>query len=187
MTPPRPSTMFLAIGRPRPVPVRRVVKYGSKTRGRSSAVDADRRGRAPRCATPPRARCVRRVTASDSLAVPASRARRACAPPARALVRRLTSAVRRRSASVTIGASRVGVERDGATRAGSPLRRRAAASRHSALRSVGAQLEPDRPGEVEHVVDDAVEPADLLVDVGRGLADRPRGCAGRAAASAARP
>src|SRR5687767_6603822 len=34
--PPRPSMMFLAIGNPRPVPPRRVVKYGSNTRGRSS-------------------------------------------------------------------------------------------------------------------------------------------------------
>src|SRR5256885_13147423 len=34
MVPPRPSMMFLAIGRPRPVPPRLVVKYGSKTRDR---------------------------------------------------------------------------------------------------------------------------------------------------------
>ena len=37
IVPPRPSTMFLAIARPRPVPARRVVKYGSKMRGRSSS------------------------------------------------------------------------------------------------------------------------------------------------------
>ena len=37
IVPPSPSTMFLAIGRPRPVPPRLVVKYGSKTRGRSAA------------------------------------------------------------------------------------------------------------------------------------------------------
>src|SRR6185503_1277486 len=34
--PPRPSMMFREIARPMPVPVRRVVKKGSKTRGRSS-------------------------------------------------------------------------------------------------------------------------------------------------------
>ena len=36
MEPPMPSMMFLAIARPRPDPVRFVVKYGSNTRGRSS-------------------------------------------------------------------------------------------------------------------------------------------------------
>src|SRR4029077_10494079 len=35
IVPPRPSTMFLAIGRPRPVPPRLVVKYGSNTCARS--------------------------------------------------------------------------------------------------------------------------------------------------------
>src|SRR5688500_12208635 len=36
MVPPSPSMMFLAIGSPRPVPARRVVKYGSKMCARSS-------------------------------------------------------------------------------------------------------------------------------------------------------
>ena len=37
IAPPSPSTMFLAIGRPRPVPPRLVVKYGSKMCARSVA------------------------------------------------------------------------------------------------------------------------------------------------------
>ena len=41
MVPPRPSMMFLAIGRPSPVPARRVVKYGSKMWARSLGRDAD--------------------------------------------------------------------------------------------------------------------------------------------------
>ena len=100
--PPIPSMMFFAIGRPRPVPARRVVKYGSKMCARSSgampmprsmmatrdvsvaraAVDADRRRR-------------RR---------PARRIRLGGAPARRAArwSRMLTSAVRSRSASVTM-------------------------------------------------------------------------------------
>ncbi len=38
IVPPRPSMMFLAIGRPSPVPFRRVVKYGSKMWTMSSAL-----------------------------------------------------------------------------------------------------------------------------------------------------
>src|SRR5687768_17685289 len=38
MLPPRPSMIFRVIARPTPVPVRRVVKNGSKIRGRSSAL-----------------------------------------------------------------------------------------------------------------------------------------------------
>ena len=38
MAPRRPSTMLREMARPRPVPVRRVVKYGSKIRGRWSGL-----------------------------------------------------------------------------------------------------------------------------------------------------
>jgi hypothetical protein len=38
MLPPIPSMMFFEMGRPRPVPARRVVKYGSKMRAMSSFV-----------------------------------------------------------------------------------------------------------------------------------------------------
>ena len=38
----------------------------------------------------------------------------------------------------------------------------------------GHGLEPNRAREVEHLVDDAIEPRDLLVDVGGGLAQRRR-------------
>ena len=44
------------------------------------------------------------------------------------------------------------------------------------------QLEPDRPGEVEHLVDDAVQPRDLVVDVGDRFA---RGASARGPAGAA--
>ena len=51
----------------------------------------------------------------------------------------------------------------------------------------GRQLEADRPREVEHLVDDAVEPRHLLVDVG----DAPRATSARlhvlAAAACAAP
>ena len=50
----------------------------------------------------------------------------------------------------------------------------------------GCQVEPERPREVEHVVDDAVQPVHLLVDVGSRLAQLRR-AACRDRASAARP
>ena len=48
-------------------------------------------------------------------------------------------------------------------------------------------VEPDRPREVEHVVDDAVEPRDLFVDVGQRLLHFVAAHALAARASAATP
>ena len=174
MVPPRPSMMFLAIGRPRPVPARRVVKYGSKMRGRSSARDADaaiadRDGDAA-IAEPGGATSVDRRAASGAASGAVPRAATAW----RALVSRLTSTVRRRSPSVSIaGASDRAPRRPAVAAARPPTA--LAADRQSALTSVGAQIEADRPGEVEHLVDDAIEPIDFAVDVGGGVADVRRG------------
>ena len=41
------------------------------------------------------------------------------------------------------------------------------------------QLEPYRPREIEHLVDEPVQAHDLFVDVGDGLADGRRGMSGR--------
>ena len=53
--------------------------------------------------------------------------------------------------------------------------------------SVGATIEADRPREVEHLVDDAIEPLDLAVDVGGRFADVAGASRRRASADAARP
>ena len=106
IVPPSPSTMFLAIGRPRPVPPRLVVKYGSKTCGRSAGVDAgaaigdddrrrDRRRARRASAVTPAARGRRRRGASPFTAW-------------RALTSMLTSAMRSRSASVVDAAAAPG-------------------------------------------------------------------------------
>ena len=125
--------MFLAIGRPRPVPPRLVVKYGSKTRGRC---------RRRRC----RRRCRRRRSTTCAVGGRPRRQRTTRARRAggiglrstwRALTIRLTSASRSRSASVDDQRQRrVEIEVDRAAPA--PPAAAAADSRQSALRSAGA-------------------------------------------------
>ena len=163
IVPPRPSMIFLAIGRPRPVPVRagREVRVEDLRADPPASIptpliaDLDRR----------RAPVAVRVASGVSTPVAALPALRLAASTAwRALVRMLTSASRRRSASVTIGGSAGSRSSVTATPALAAGARRRAASRQSALTS-RRELEPDRPREVEHVVDDAVQPRDLLVDV----------------------
>ena len=98
IVPPSPSTTFRAIARPRPEPVRLVVKNGSKIR----------RDRRPRCRSRDRSHgsSAARVTAvrprlgSGRPPAATGRARTACC----ALLRTLTSTARNRSASVTSGA-----------------------------------------------------------------------------------
>ncbi len=100
-------------------------------------------------------------------------ASRPCASTAcRALTIRLTRATRSRSASVFTTPSEG--SRSSPTAAPGVAWAAAADSRQSALRSAGHELEPNRPREVEHLVDDAIEPRDLLVDVGGGFAQRRR-------------
>ena len=158
--------IFRVIARPSPVPVRRVVKKGSKMRGRSSA------------------------------AMPAPRSLMSDPDPARR--RRLVDTGSHRGVQLPAGglygvpgigqdvhereAQPLGIGHDrrqtratgpGLTRAaaavGQPPRR--AASAHSALMSTGASVELDRPGEIEDLGDDAVEPLHFLVDVVDGRPD----------------
>ena len=107
MRPPSPSMMFREIARPMPVPVRRVVKYGSKSRGRSSGAmpvplsrhrDGRRGGRPPAAVRRewPGRRPVRARVATAWMALP----------------RMLTRACRSRSASVSPLGCRVEVEAD---------------------------------------------------------------------------
>ena len=152
IVPPRPSTMFFAIGRPRPVPPRLVVKYGSKTCGRSA-------GAMP---TPRSATTMRDAAVAAARRLQRDRGGAGDAPPSpftawRALTSRLTSAIRSRSASVVDRAERGSRSSvDAGARAGR-LRggRRLAAERVEVGRR---ELEPDRPREVEHLVDDPVQP-----------------------------
>ena len=180
--PPMPSMMFFAIARPRPDPVRLVVKYGSNTRGRSSGF------------TPaPRSRTVMRNELGRGLgsisAMPGSCAQRdgRARPTAwRAFARMLTSAVRSRSASVTT-ASSAGSRLDRHVHILMPGPRR--------LFRIGAQridvgrrvVEPDRAREIEHVVHDPVEARDLFVDVRQRLRDLRRGSRARWPACGATP
>ena len=109
IVPPSPSMMFLAIGRPRPVPARRVVKYGIEDVRHVLGADAD----AAVLNGDGDASCVVRVLTmhrparhGDLPAAPLARRRArlrggAASTAWRALVRMLTSAVRSRSASVT--------------------------------------------------------------------------------------
>ena len=181
IVPPRPSTMFLAIGRPRPVPPRLVVKYGSKTLRQIGRRDADARS-----VTTMRDRG---RASGARLRQRRSRPRRRAVWPFtawRALTSRLTSAIRSRSASVVIGGS-AGIEVERDRRAG---RRRLRRGRRLAAERVEVgrrQLEPDRPGEVEHLVDDAVQPHHLFVDVGDRLAQPPPARRRAGAACAAPP
>ena len=153
--------MFLAMARPRPVPARRVVKYGSKMRGRSSSAMPLPRSRIVMATRRSPSRCV--IRRRPARRRPAARLRRlgGCW----ALVSRLTSTVRSRSPSVTSsGSAGARLER----RPGRGRGRRCGgrtASRQTALMSVGAGVEANRPRDVEHVVDEAVQPIDLLVDV----------------------
>ena len=91
------------------------------------------------------------------------------ATAARALVSRLTSTVRTRSASVTSDAAG-GIERQ--RHVGRRRRRQdGVAGRAADVVDVGGgQVEADRAGEVEHLVDDAVQAIDLAVDVVGGVA-----------------
>src|SRR5579864_571362 len=130
--PPRPSTMLRASARPRPEPVRRVVKKGSKRRGKSS-----REMPAPRSATsirhPPAG--LRVVCSRMGDRAPWSpRARTACC----AFDRTLTRTVRRRSASVTTGARPSAVSMATGT-SSAPACAARAASRQMSTRSAGAR------------------------------------------------
>ena len=86
--------MFLAIARPRPVPARRVVKYGSKMRGRSSSAMPAPVSRMVIAARRSPIFCVISVTAA--LGRPST--------AWSALVSRLTRTVRSRSLAVYLGA-----------------------------------------------------------------------------------
>ncbi len=101
--PPSPSTMFLAMASPRPVPPRRVVKNGSKSRD-AAAGSIPGPLSCTRNTTPPPSRGVSRSVMGGRAAAspaPASGARRtACT----AFCSTLTSTVRTRSGSVRIGA-----------------------------------------------------------------------------------
>ena len=122
--------MFLAIARPRPVPARRVVKYGSKMRGRSSSamplpvsriVTATRRSPVVCVISVTRRRAGRRLRSRDA-----------------ALVSRLTSTVRSRSLSVTSSGS-AGARLERHRPVGRGRRRRPGPRRgRRALMSVGA-------------------------------------------------
>ena len=94
--------------------------------------------------------------------------------------------MRSRSASVVIvGSAGIEVERDRRRRA--PTLRRGGRLAAERVEVDRRQLEPDRPGEVEHLVDDPVEPRHFLVDVGDRLAQRRRRRRRAAAACAAPP
>ena len=81
-----------------------------------------------------------------------------------------TSAMRSRSASVRYGGTG---SRSSVTAAPGPAACEAAAdSRQSEFRSGGADIESNRPREVEHLVDDAVEPLDFFVDIRDGFVQR---------------
>ena len=186
MVPPSPSTMFFAIGRPRPVPVRLVVKYGSKTRRRSSGampVPRSLHRDAAGVAVVRRPRATRTRRSGRRRGRGAVARRTAC----RAFDEQLTSAVRSRSASVDDRRQRRSRSR---ASIGRRRRRPCAAGRSVPAERVEvgrlASSNSDRPREVEHVVHDAVEPRDLLVDVGHRLARCPRRRDSAAAACAAR-
>ncbi len=151
-------------GRPRPEPVRRVVKKGSNTRGRSSgAIPAPRSTVSIRQRSPARRDVVMRISGPSGRR---SSARTACC----ALVSTLTRTDRSRSASVRIGA---------AAGSASTAIGTLSASGRDRPRGVGAdlaqvggrQVEADRLGEVEHVRDDAVQARDFLVDARGDLGD----------------
>ena len=160
--PPSPSMMLREIARPMPVPVRRVVKYGSKTRGRSSG------------AMPvPRSRTVM----AHALAVEPARSRSRMgasrlAPSAPARLDRLDGVAQDvdqdlaqpLGSVVDFGNVRIEVQT-----ARPAWCRPAAAARTASRRQrvdVGRrELELDRPGEIEDLGDDPVQARDLLVDV----------------------
>ena len=81
--------------------------------------------------------------------------------------------------------ARIRLDRDGI--AGCAGARRLSASRAERVDVGGRVVEPDRPGEIEHVVDDPVQPRDFLVDVGDGLAHAAGGDVVAGAACAATP
>ena len=142
MAPPSASTMFLAMARPRP---------GARPPGREVGLEDVRQvggGDADAAVLRPRWRRRRRrrrgVAQLDVGGAGAAPRRRGPPPPRRALERMLTSAVRRRSPSVTTAGQRgVEVERDrrGAV---SPDMAAAAASRHSGVEVGGRRAPADR-------------------------------------------
>ena len=160
-----PRRCSRAMARPRPVPVRRVVKYGSKTRGQ--VVGA-------RCPSP-RSRTVDRHALAVEPGGRPARMRRVGArvraprrgprPPAR-----VGQQVDQHDAQ-PLGVGPIGLRHprvEVATCTGRP-----GAAGTGRPDGVGAErvevgrreLEPDRPREVEHFVDDPVQPRDFLVDV----------------------
>ena len=128
-------------------PSRRVVKYGSNTRGRSSAgMPAPRSRTVSTTCRPTAARCRRRSAAA---------ARRRSGRPSTAccaLVSRFTSTVRRRSA-IGRRAAAAAVRSSPTAGWARPPPRRPPAERADVVDVGRRALEADRPGEVEHLVD----------------------------------
>ena len=170
--------MFLAMARPSPVPPRLVVKYGSKTRARSAASMPRPRSAITIATRSPRASVRSVISGSGGPEPGPGRDPRRSTPRAttawRAFTSMLTSAIRSRSASVVIGGSDRCSTRW--TEGPGPDAWAAAAdSRQSGVQIRRRQLETNRPREVEHLVDDAVQARDFVVDVGDRLAQRDGG------------
>ena len=185
IVPPRASTILRAMARPRPVPVRLVVKYGSNTWGRSAAAIP-----VPRSATHSRTRrgSRRRAPTSTSSAPAGLRRGRAARPrcPARSSTR-FTSTARRRSASVTSGPGG-GVQGEaGPDRAVRPEPGVGGLAAEVGEVGRGARSTLSGPGEVQDVADDPVEPRHLVVDVAWPPPAPPSGRASARLSAAQRP
>ena len=139
-----------------PSPSRRVVKNGSKIRGRSSGAMP-----APRSMTAIRRRPVPAARRSTRI----GRRRRRGRPRADGLLRVGEHVDEHRAQPLGVGDDRRGRSRHLDV---TPARRRpragaaCAASRQISTEVGRRELEPDRPGEVEDAGDDAVEPRALL-------------------------
>ena len=177
--PPSASTVLRAIASPSPVPVRLVVKYGSKTCGRSVAAIPS-----PASSTQSRSRpeSRRRLPDLDRGRLPGRRG--ALGARLEAVARVRDQVDERRPQPLAVGHQAGGSGAEGEARR-DPRRslerrlRRVAGDR----RGIDARgLDPQRPREVEHVAHHAIEAGHLAVDVGRRLAHlldrrRPRGAA----------
>ena len=136
--------MFLAIGRPRPVPPRLVVKYGSKTCGRSAGAmpdaavgDGDGDATAAAAALSVTSGCGPTAPTPEGRPRPGLRSGLDAFTACRALTSMLTSAIRSRSASVITSGS--AGSRSSATAAPGDAWAAAADSRQSASMSAGAK------------------------------------------------
>ena len=172
MVPPRPSTMLRAMGRPRPVPVRRVVKYGSNTCDRCSGVMPVPRSLTRSRTWPSSGRSSDSRTAGDVVPVHRTRAsRRSRASHGLSRVRQHVD--QRRAQPFRVGrrppAASSGISR---SMAGPAADRRGGRRVLAQPHQIGRLAQHARRlGEIEHVVDDAIEPIDFLVDVLHRFAD----------------